>query len=761
MLPLVLSSTVLAPFWGELMRRPVVVAHCAQCRHVFRYLNKEGAQLGAPIEAALANVVETWEKVQKQVPVTKAAIAPAVRSQAIATKAQLVEYEVRMSDYAAAHRRDGKYWKWATGVEGARRAIDDAVARQSEESKILAEQKHLAWLFEMSDAVATAARVHAGIDEDLELARELWQQAARVRVFIEECRAIPWAEVDGDALEETARGLMKEMTSRLPVPVRWCDAYAGLTADVKNFVTTCPLVAGLKTPSVRSRHWDAVMKATGVTFIPPPVARDMTLGALLDLRLHEHRAALEEIADQAVKEGKMEATLERLDRTWRGVMWSVEAYKPEEGYRLSLVRLTDEDFETLEADQLIVQSMMSSRYVSTFEEDIGMWQRRLARVADAVTGLAEAQRMWSYLEPLFVKSDEVRRELPADAERFAGVDKDVRVVLTEAVTTKAVVATCEREGLARQLSSVSERLDMCKRALSEFLEGKRRAFPRFYFVSEADLLDILANGASPAKIAPHIAKVFPATSALVFEEPNPKAPPNTRPTACGWVAGVGSETMDFRVPFLLDGRVEAYLLVVLENQRSTLKANLKASLERYPTQERVEWLLARRTGTRGGVADAAQVAIVIAGVRFAGEVERCFKELEKGKDNAMKDLRDAQLRALGDLIRLTRTDMARGDRTRAMALITMDAHARDVVSGLLREGIKSPTAFQWVSQLRMRFVGDNVAITVCDASFDYGLEYLGNGPRLVVTPLTDRIYVTATQVWNVCSRVALHNVARV
>ncbi len=114
----------------------------------------------------------------------------------------------------------------------------------------------------------------------------------------------------------------------------------------------------------------------------------------------------------------------------------------------------------------------------------------------------------------------------------------------------------------------------------------------------------------------------------------------------------------------------------------------------------------------------------------------------------MQEYNDIQNIQLSDLIALTRTSLSRSDRTRVMVMITMDAHARDVIANLIHERVESPLSFQWQTQLKQRLRGNAAVVQIADASFTYGNEYLGNGLRLVITPLTDRIYVTATQALN-------------
>lgn len=73
---------------------------------------------------------------------------------------------------------------------------------------------------------------------------------------------------------------------------------------------------------------------------------------------------------------------------------------------------------------------------------------------------------------------------------------------------KNCVASCNKEGLMKHLEKQQKELEICEKALAEYMESKRRAFPRFYFVSSADLLDILSNGNNPIKVMQHMNKCF-------------------------------------------------------------------------------------------------------------------------------------------------------------------------------------------------------------------------------------------------------------
>ena len=83
-----------------------------------------------------------------------------------------------------------------------------------------------------------------------------------------------------------------------------------------------------------------------------------------------------------------------------------------------------------------------------------------------------------------------------------------------------------------------------------------------------------------------------------------------------------------------------------------------------------------------------------------------------------------------------------------MTICTIDVHSRDVVGKMITSKIESALAFMWQSQLRHRWDDDRADCyaNICDAELRYWHEYLGNTPRLVITPLTDRCYITLTQV---------------
>ena len=100
----------------------------------------------------------------------------------------------------------------------------------------------------------------------------------------------------------------------------------------------------------------------------------------------------------------------------------------------------------------------------------------------------------------------------------------------------------------------------------------------------------------------------------------------------------------------------------------------------------------------------------------------------------------SQVAQLTTLINMLIGELSKGDRQKIMTICTIDVHARDVVAKLIHQKVENAQAFLWLSQLRHRWdekIRECFA-NICDAQFKYSYEYLGNTPRLVITPLTDR-----------------------
>lgn len=254
------------------------------------------------------------------------------------------------------------------------------------------------------------------------------------------------------------------------------------------------------------------------------------------------------------------------------------------------------------------------------------------------------------------------------------------------------------------------------------------------------MLDILSNGSKPESILKHVPKVYLSTKTFVLD-PDQRTDDTGRPIASEFVAGVGSEVVRFQPPVPLEGKVEIYMQTLLDAQKLSLFETVKRSLVRYGEQPRSEWALSKEADT-GRPHDPAQTTLLVLAINYVAEVEQALEDMEhRGDVDALTRYSQKQREQLNDLIKLTRTDLTKGDRARIMNCITMDAHSRDVVESMIRQKVDSVDSFQWQSQLKHKFRvppshaahqgrdlhlrgsgGERAEVAICDAVLPYDYE---------------------------------------
>ena len=565
----------------------------------------------------------------------------------------------------------------------------------------------------------------------------LWQTSAAFLAFTKKTYTAPLialsaeeATKEADGIKIAAIKVLRELSEDAVAPRALATR---LKEDLDKFLgADCALLSLLANPGLKERHWLLMEGAVG---FPIPHTHKVNLGDMLEVKLETKIAAIEEFCVTASKEYSLEKALDRMETEWQPLVLELKAYKTSGTHILT--GTSNDAVQALLDDHIVkATTMAASRYAKALSGRINDWVACLTEIQAVLDVWLKVQSTWLYLEPIF-SSEDIMQQMPVEGRRFKTVDETWRALVCGAVAGPKALLALRQPGQLAALTTANELLDAIQKGLNTYLESKRLIFPRFFFLSNDELLEILAETKDPTRVQPHLKKTFEGIDALTFE-------------ANGEISAMLSIEGE-SVPFLPDpmipgaglinpadsrGSVELWLLLVEAAMKRACAKSMDEAMVAYPkAAQRSQW----------AVEWPGQIVLAVTVIMWTMEVEATLRERGTA---GLVDYAKICTKGIEEIIMKVRGKLTGLARKTLGALVVLDVHARDVIEAMAKAGVSEVREFEWNSQLRIYYDADgysaregmpgSVVMKMINAQIKYGYEYLGNGTRLVITPLTDR-----------------------
>ncbi|XP_074612492.1 cytoplasmic dynein 1 heavy chain 1-like isoform X2 [Acropora palmata] len=669
------------------------------------------------------------------------------KDSSIQTQVATLQMKIISEDQAVETRTSELLFDWEKGkpVQGSVRPdvalnnlaiYEGKFSRLKEDRDNVARAKEALELMEPGTLVASDERVQVGLEELQDL-KGVWSELAKIWEKVDELKDKPWLSVQPRKLRQSLDALLNDMKN-LPARLKQYSSFEYVQKTIKTYLKVNVLIVELKSEALKERHWKTLMRKLHVNW----VLSDLNLGQVWDVDLQKNELIIKDVILVAQGEMALEEFLKQVRDVWQSYELELVNYQN----KCRIIRGWDDLFTKVKEHINSVSAMKLSPYYKVFEEDALQWEEKLNRIHDVFDVWIDVQRRWVYLDGIFSGSADIKALLPVETQRFQSISTEFLTLMKKVAKTPLIVDVLNIQGVQRQLERLADLLGKIQKALGEYLERERASFPRFYFVGDEDLLEIIGNSKSIPKLQKHFKKMFAGVAAIVLnEEEN---------VITGLSSKEGEEVV-FKKPVSLTEhpKVNEWLTCVESEMRTTLAMLLASAVtdvqqfnsENIDGEQYMKWVDGYQ----------AQLVVLASQIAWSESCENALQSISSSSnpndlEPMLKVLRvvEATLNILADSVLQEQPPVR---RRKLEHLIIEHVHQRDVTRELVSTKVSSSKSFEWLSQMRFYFdpkqkdVLQQLSIHMANAKFNYGFEYLGVQDKLVQTPLTDRCYLTMTQ----------------
>jgi dynein heavy chain len=599
----------------------------------------------------------------------------------------------------------------------------------------------------------------------LKVLKNLWNALKNFDIECDEWKKMKFSEID---TEHILNRIDEYYTHGKKAEMQFDDsgtAIKELLTNVSNFKEIMLVINDLNSEDLNASHWDRIQ-----SLFPSDVqkleSKDYPLSDLLAIKAYEHQKIINEIALEAkyhkILKDKMSEVISMRDRISFTII--------NENDQFRIFDKLDTVVEKIEECQSKLNFVLASRYVRLLKSESDKKDKidpysiksDLDGCLELIEDIKLFQRMWRYLSNIINAhgSGDLKKNVP-ETNIFEKIDTDWRNQMSKLQDTTPVINYYQKKKNSGQEHILQKHLNDFEKIqlkIEEYLTILRTRFERFFFISNDDLLYMLSNSSTEKinLLKPYLMKIFEDIAELTISK-------NDGSQSIPGVFSMGREELVFEENWKQKSvKITETLDEWLSNLEKTMVATLKektylafqafsdvikdeAGHEKW--LEKISLTKDNNSNIVNETKNISQVIATVCHIMFCQNTQESISSIETLAWKAKIDL------AIQSYSKMVNKSFALENKTMRKIisnLITHYVHYKDICVNLVKDDVQSIDDFTWQQQLRAYMESSEagqtpiVKIRQLKSELEYGYEYIGPSSRIVITPLTDRVWLTMT-----------------